>query len=79
MTADALDHTIPGVNSALQRARARMQELGQPGRLEWSPVQSPTESERILVGRYMEAHARADASAVIELLGRRGANLNAAI
>ena len=68
-TADALDHTIPGVNSALQRARARMQELGQPGRLEWSPVQPPTESERILVGRYMEAHARADASAVIELLG----------
>jgi RNA polymerase sigma-70 factor, ECF subfamily len=68
-TADALNHTVPGVNSALQRARARMQELGQPGRMEWSPVQPPTADERILVGRYMDAHARADASAVIELLG----------
>jgi RNA polymerase sigma-70 factor, ECF subfamily len=68
-TADALDHTVPGVNSALQRARARMQELGQPGRMEWSPVRPSTADERILVGRYMDAHARADASAVIALLG----------
>jgi RNA polymerase sigma-70 factor (ECF subfamily) len=46
-----------------------MQELGRPGRLEWSPVQPPTADERILVQQYMDAHARADASAVIELLG----------
>jgi RNA polymerase sigma-70 factor (ECF subfamily) len=68
-TADALDGTVPGVNSALQRARGRMQELGRPGRMEWSPIQPPTEDERILLGRYMDAHARADAATVIELLG----------
>jgi RNA polymerase sigma-70 factor (ECF subfamily) len=68
-TADALDGTVPSVNSALQRARTRMQELGRPGRMEWSPVQAPTADERILVQQYMDAHARADASAVIELLG----------
>ena len=68
-TASAIDGTVPSVNSALQRARARMQGLGQPGRSEWSPIQPPTADERILVRRYMDAHARADASAVIALLG----------
>jgi len=68
-TADALDGTVPAVNSALQRARTRLQELGRPGRLEWTPLQPPTDDERILVQRYMDAHARADSAAVIELLG----------
>ncbi len=68
-TAEALDGSVAAVNSALQRARARMRELGRPGRLEWSPLAPPTEQERRLVQRYMEAHARADAAAVIELLG----------
>jgi RNA polymerase sigma-70 factor (ECF subfamily) len=68
-TAEALDGSVPAVNSALQRARARLQALGRPGRLEWSPVQPPTDDERLLVQRYMDAHARADAAAVIELLG----------
>ena len=68
-TAEALDGSVPAVNSALQRARARLQELGRPGRLEWAPLQPPTDDERLLVQRYMDAHARADAAAVIELLG----------
>jgi RNA polymerase sigma-70 factor, ECF subfamily len=68
-TADALDGTVPAVNSALQRARARLQELGRPGRLAWTPLQPPTDEERILVQRYMDAHARADSAAVIELFG----------
>jgi RNA polymerase sigma-70 factor (ECF subfamily) len=68
-TAEALDGTVPAVNSALQRARARLQALGRPGREAWSPVQPPTDDERMLVQRYMDAHARADAAAVIELLG----------
>jgi RNA polymerase sigma-70 factor (ECF subfamily) len=68
-TAEALDGTVQAVNSALQRARVRLQELGRPGRDAWSPVQPPTDDERILVQRYMAAHARADAAAVIELLG----------
>jgi RNA polymerase sigma-70 factor (ECF subfamily) len=68
-TADLLDGTVPAVNSALQRARARLQELGRPSRLEWTPIEPPTEGERVLVQRYMDAHARADAGAVIDLLG----------
>jgi RNA polymerase sigma-70 factor, ECF subfamily len=68
-TAEALEGTVPAVNSALQRARARLQELGRPGRLEWSPAQPPTEDERILVQRYMDAHARADSAAVMDLFG----------
>jgi RNA polymerase sigma-70 factor, ECF subfamily len=68
-TAEALDGSVAAVNSALQRARARLQELGRPGRLQWSPVQAPSEQERTLVQQYMDAHARADAAAVIALLG----------
>jgi len=68
-TAEALDGSTAAVNSALQRARARLQELGRPGRLEWSPLVPPTPRERRLVQRYMDAHARADAAAVIGLLG----------
>jgi RNA polymerase sigma-70 factor (ECF subfamily) len=68
-TAEVLGGSVPAVNSALQRARARMQDLGRPGRLDWSPVTPPSEEERLLVQRYMDAHARADADAVIGLLG----------
>jgi RNA polymerase sigma-70 factor (ECF subfamily) len=68
-TAEILDGSVAAVNSALQRARGRLQELGQHGRLEWSPVTPPTDEERVLVQRYMDAHARADAAAVIDLLG----------
>jgi RNA polymerase sigma-70 factor (ECF subfamily) len=68
-TAEALDGSVAAVNSALQRARTRLRELGRPGRLEWSPLVPPAEEERRLVQRYMDAHARADAAAVIELLG----------
>ena len=68
-TADVLDGSVPAVNSALQRARARMQDLGRPSQLDWSPVTPPSEEERLLVQRYMDAHQRADAASVIELLG----------
>ena len=68
-TAEALDGSVAAVNSALQRARARLKTLGRPGRLEWAPLQPPTDDERLLVQRYMDAHARADAAAVIALLG----------
>lgn len=68
-TAEALDGTVAAVNSALQRARATMQQFGQSGRLDWSPVSTPTEEERLLLQQYMDAHARADADAIFELLG----------
>jgi len=68
-TAETLDGSIAAVNSALQRARDRMRELGRPGRLEWSPVEPPSTQERMLVQKYMDAHARADAGAIIALIG----------
>ena len=67
--ADALDGTVAAVNSALQRGRVRLQELGQPGRLAWTPVQPPTVEEQQMLQRYMDAHARSDADAIIALLG----------
>jgi RNA polymerase sigma-70 factor (ECF subfamily) len=67
--ADALDGSVAAVNSALQRGRARLHELGRPGRLAWTPVQPPTDEERSMLQRYMDAHARSDAGAVIALLG----------
>ena len=57
------------MNSALQRGRARRQELGRPGRLAWTPAAPPTSEEQHLLQRYMDAHARADADAVIAFLG----------
>jgi RNA polymerase sigma-70 factor, ECF subfamily len=68
-TADALDGTVTAVNSALQRARATLRRSGGSGRFEWSPVRPPTDEERHLLQRYVDAHARADAGAIIELLG----------
>ena len=67
-TAEALGSTVAAMNSALQRARARLQDLGQDGRPEL-PVTPPSDEERRLLQRYIDAHARADAAAVIELLG----------
>ena len=68
-TATMLDGSEAAVNSALQRGRARLQALGRPGRFDWSPVAAPTDEERRLVQRYMDAHERADADALIDLLG----------
>ncbi len=65
---DVLAQSTASVNSLLQRARARMSTLGHeqwPTRRRTPP---PTPEERSRLERYIEAHARADASAVIELL-----------
>jgi RNA polymerase sigma-70 factor (TIGR02960 family) len=55
-TADVLETTVASVNSALQRARAALR-THQP-----SPAR-PTEEERALLARFIEAHERADAAA----------------
>ncbi len=66
-TASVLDDTVPAVNSALQRARATLQRYqgSRAGRRE--PL-TPSDEERALVERYMEAHERGDPSAVVALL-----------
>ncbi len=60
-----LELTVASVNSALQRARATLRDrLGD--RHDWSA--SPSADERELLRRYVEAHERADAGALAELL-----------
>jgi RNA polymerase sigma-70 factor, ECF subfamily len=68
-TAGALGESVAAVNSALQRARARMRELSSGGERGWEGAAAASDRERALLQRYMDAHARADAVAVIELLG----------
>ena len=55
------------VNSLLQRGRTRLGRLGAAS-LTSRPPSPPTASERVLLDRYIDAHARADAAAVVALL-----------
>jgi RNA polymerase sigma-70 factor (ECF subfamily) len=69
-TATLLESTVASVNSALQRARPGLKEhLPQP-RLEWPPADGPSEEERAVLQRYMEALERADDAALAELLSK---------
>jgi RNA polymerase sigma-70 factor (ECF subfamily) len=68
-TATALGDTVAAVNSALQRARARMRALGSSDQRGWESATVASDRERALLQRYIDAHTRADAAAVIELLG----------
>lgn len=64
-TAEILGTTTASVNSALQRARAR---LGEAGLLE-DQIEEPAEAEqRALVERYVEAFLRTDVAAIKQLL-----------
>ena len=66
-TASLLDTTVAGVNSALQRARATLRKFQQSSPPEVA-ISDPSEQERALVQRYMDAHERADPDAVIAVL-----------
>jgi RNA polymerase sigma-70 factor (ECF subfamily) len=65
-TAELLDTTVAGVNSALQRARATLRDKV-PGRDELAP-DTPSDVERDLLARYIEAHRRADVSGLADLV-----------
>jgi len=67
-TAELLECSVASVNSASQRARATMREHLPERRLEWAPSPEPTEQERTVLRRYMDAMARADLAAVADLL-----------
>jgi RNA polymerase sigma-70 factor (ECF subfamily) len=66
-TAQLLDMSVPAVNSALQRARATMKQNRPHGRV-GRPPESPTAEELDLMRRSIEAHERADAAALAEML-----------
>jgi RNA polymerase sigma-70 factor (ECF subfamily) len=66
--AELLDASVTSVNSALQRARATMREHLPPRRTDWAPPERPSDEERELLARYLDAHHRGDNTALAELL-----------
>jgi RNA polymerase sigma-70 factor, ECF subfamily len=67
-TASLLETSVASVNSALQRGRATLKERLPERRTEWSRSSGLSDEERELLRRYVEAHDRADANALAELL-----------
>jgi RNA polymerase sigma-70 factor (ECF subfamily) len=67
-TAEVLDGSVASVNSALQRARATLREHLPQGRSDWAPAAPPTEEDRQVLRRYMDAVERGDLDEVAELL-----------
>ncbi|WTL69439.1 sigma-70 family RNA polymerase sigma factor [Streptosporangium sp. NBC_01495] len=67
-TATLLEGSVASVNSALQRARTTLREHLPERRLDWAPSAEPTERERTVLRRYMDAMERADLTAVADLL-----------
>jgi RNA polymerase sigma-70 factor (ECF subfamily) len=65
-TGAALDISVAGVNSALQRARAGLKEHLPEQRLEWDAPGSSAERE--LLARYVEASENGDAHAIAALM-----------
>jgi RNA polymerase sigma-70 factor, ECF subfamily len=65
--AAVLGTSVPAVNSALQRARATLREHLSPRRSEWSPS-GPSEEERAVLQRFVDACERADMEELATLL-----------
>jgi RNA polymerase sigma-70 factor (ECF subfamily) len=67
-TASLLGTSVAAVNSSLQRARATMRRHLPRRRLEWAADSDPSEAERALLQRYVDATERADTTELVELL-----------
>jgi RNA polymerase sigma-70 factor (TIGR02960 family) len=65
-TASILDTSVTAANSALQRARATMQQHLPSHRSQWA-ASAPTTEERELLDRFIDAHERCDADAAIAI------------
>jgi RNA polymerase sigma-70 factor (TIGR02960 family) len=65
-TARMLDTSVAAANSALQRARATMQEHLPSHRLDWA-VSPPNPAERALLDRFVDAHERYDHAAALAI------------
>ncbi len=66
-SAAVLEASVASVNSALQRARATLREHLPRQRSEWSPP-GPTDEERSVLQRFMEACERADLTVLADLM-----------
>src|SRR5262249_39922679 len=67
-TAQLFESSVASVNSALQRARATLQKQWPGGRLDWAPASDPTDRERELLQRYVDAHEHRDPDVLISVL-----------
>jgi RNA polymerase sigma-70 factor (ECF subfamily) len=65
-TAEALGSTVAAANSALQRARATLQDHLPPQRADWSAT-APSPEEHALLDAFIDAHQRCDAAAAAAL------------
>jgi RNA polymerase sigma-70 factor, ECF subfamily len=66
--ASLLEASVASVNSMLQRARATLRDQLPERRTEWTRSSGPSEEERELLRRYVDAHERADVDGLAELL-----------
>ncbi|SHF16446.1 RNA polymerase sigma-70 factor, TIGR02960 family [Streptoalloteichus hindustanus] len=62
--AATLEMSMAAVNSTLQRARPTVRRHLPPRRLDWAPTSNPSDEERAVLQRYMEAIERADNAAI---------------
>jgi RNA polymerase sigma-70 factor, ECF subfamily len=67
-SASLLDVSVAAANSALQRARATMKQHLPRHRTDWAPGSDPSEEERALLERYMDATDRNDPAAMVKLI-----------
>jgi RNA polymerase sigma-70 factor (ECF subfamily) len=67
-TAALLETSVPAANSALQRARAALQQHLPEQRSEWRAGDDPTRAERQLIDRYIDASEQGDAQAIAALM-----------
>jgi RNA polymerase sigma-70 factor (ECF subfamily) len=67
-TATLLETSVASVNSALQRARPTLKEHLPARRLEWAPSSDPTDEQRAVLQRYMDAIEDADNAAIASVL-----------
>ncbi|SDL67222.1 RNA polymerase subunit sigma-70 [Nonomuraea jiangxiensis] len=67
-TSDALELSVAAVKSALQRARATLRTRLPERRSQWGPATPPSEQERAVLRRYMDASVAGDLSALAALL-----------
>jgi RNA polymerase sigma-70 factor, ECF subfamily len=67
-TAGLLETSVASVNSALQRARSTMRARLPARRLDWAQATGPSDDERSVLRRFMDAHDRADVAAFAALL-----------
>ena len=65
-TADLLETSVAAANSALQRARATMQDHLPSHRMDWSTAE-PSAEDRALLEQFIDAHERADAKACVAI------------